>query len=277
MNYPVSQPHTFIPGQPLHICYCPSCNNYSIEAGPSVVCNLQECPQCGSRLKDRNETVARIAQCPTTLVPINDQPVAASFFGEGGWLTDFITPKASDVQELYKALTKGLSNSTDKITACGKWVANQVRYVPFVKGKIWIEGKSSVQHDLWTYPSLTIQTRVGNCAVKSFLLTSLLRNELPADQVYCTMGNLYNGKPGGHAWVALKLSGEGEQIMETTVPSAPPMVPAEKATRYESVHYFNDEEVYAVEGKTQLLPMAAVYSTWLGEYLNWVYIEGHRT
>jgi hypothetical protein len=269
-------PHTFMPGQPLHTCYCPSCNNYSIEAGPSVVCSLQECPQCGSILRDRKETgISGYGGYPATLVPINDQPVAASFFGEGQWLTDFITPKASDVQELYKNITRGLTTSLDRITACARWVANQVRYVQFVKGKVWIEGKSSVQTDLWTAPSMTIQTRVGNCAVKSFLLTSLLRNELTADQVYCTMGNLYNGKPGGHAWVALKLD-EGEQIMETTVPSAPPMVPAEKASRYESVHYFNDEQVYAVEGRTQLVPMAAVYSTWLGEYLNQVYIENHR-
>jgi hypothetical protein len=268
-------PHTFIPGPPLHTCYCPNCNNYSIEAGPSVVCALQECPQCRSRLKDRGEEAPSIAQQAGSLMPINDQPVAASFFGQGGWLTDFVTPNASDVQDLYKSLTKGLTNSIDKITACAKWVANQVRYVQFVKGKIWIEGKSSVQTDLWTYPSMTIKTRVGNCAVKSFLLTSLLRNELPANEVYCTLGNLYNGKPGGHAWVALKLP-EGEQIMETTVPSAPPMVSAEKATRYESVHYFNDEEIYAVEGRTQLVPMAAVYSTWLGQYLNWLYIKDHQ-
>jgi hypothetical protein len=237
---------------------------------------LQECPQCGARLRDRNETSPGIAQSAGALVPINDQPIAASFFGEGRWLTDFVTPNASDVQDLYKYLTKGLTNSIDKIIACARWVADQVRYVQFVKGRIWIEGISSVQTDLWTYPSMTIKTRVGNCAVKSFLLTSLLRNELPASEVYCTLGNLYNGKPGGHAWVALKLP-EGEQIMETTVPSAPPMVSAAKATRYESVHYFNDEEVYAVEGRTQLIPMAAVYSTWLGEYLNRVYIEDHRT
>lgn len=209
------------------------------------------------------------------LIAINDQPIAASFFGEGRWLTDFITPKASDVQDLYKAITSGIADATGRITACWKWVANQVKYVQFVKGKIWIAGQWSVQNDLWTYPSMTIHTKIGNCAVKSFLLTSLLRNELPASEIYCSLGNLYNGKPGGHAWVALKLP-EGEYIMESTVPTAPAMVSAEKAKRYESVHYFNDEEVYAVEGKTQLMPMAACYSSWLSEYLNWAYIEEHK-
>jgi hypothetical protein len=209
------------------------------------------------------------------VIPMNDQPIAASFFGEGRWLTGFITPKASDIQQLFEQLTEGLDNATDRITACWKWVASMVKYVPFVRGKLIINGKTSVQDDFWASPSMTVHTKVGNCATKSFLLTSLLRNELSSDQVYCAMGNLYNGKPGGHAWVALKLP-EGEQIMETTIPTAPPMVPANMATRYETVHYFNDASVYAVQGKTQLLPMAACYSTWLLDYLNLAYIKGQR-
>jgi hypothetical protein len=209
------------------------------------------------------------------IISIDDQPIAASFFGEGRWLTDFITPDASDIQELFNELTEGIADPTDRIIACWKWVASKVRYVPFVRGKININGKVSVQDDFWASPSMTLHMRLGNCATKSFLLTSLLRNELSADQVYCTLGNLYNGHPGGHAWVSLKDTVD-EQIMETTVPTAPPMVPATKAQRYETVHYFNDKNVLAVEGKAQLVPMAACYSDWLSTYLNWAYIEGQK-
>lgn len=216
-----------------------------------------------------------MANEPGTIIQMDDQPIAASFFGEGRWLTDFITPGASDVQELFKALTNGIDDTDGRIVACWNWVTNQVKYVKFVKGKIWINGKYSVQDDFWALPSMTIHTHVGNCAVKSFLLTSLLRNELTPDQVYCALGNLYNGKPGGHAWVALKRA-TGEHIMETTVPTAPAMVPASQVKRYETVHYFNDAEVYAVEGKTQLVPMSACYSSWLSDYLNWAFIEGQR-
>jgi hypothetical protein len=262
-----------------HICYCPSCNNYSTEVGENVKCNTLYCPQCGARLRAREtgeyRVSAQYSPVAENVTQINDQPIAASFFGEGRWLTDFITPDEPDVRELYSSVTRGLADPVDRIIALRNWVANRVRYVQFVRGHLWINGKSAIQNDLWTSPSLTIQTKVGNCAVKSFLLTSLLRNELPADRVYCTMGNLYNGKPGGHAWVTVK-NGD-EQIMETTVPSAPAMVPAAVATRYESVHYFNDKEVYAVPGRTQLVPMAAVYSTWLERYLKWAYIEAHRT
>lgn len=209
------------------------------------------------------------------VVKINDQPIAASFFGEGRWLTDFVTPEASDIEELFQELTRGITSPIDRVIACWRWVATKVKYVPFVRGKLVINGKTSVQDDLWVLPSMTIHTQVGNCATKSFLLTSLLRNELGANQVYCTLGNLYNGKPGGHAWVVYN-SVMGQQVMETTVPTAPPMVPAGRAERYEPVHYFNDKEVMAVEGKTQLVPMAAVYSDWLEQYLNWVYIESQK-
>lgn len=215
-----------------------------------------------------NETIA-------STVPIDDQPIDATFFGGVRRLTDFITPDALEVVELYNQITENLDNATDRITACWQWVASRVKYVKFVKGKIWVNGKTSVQGDFWSLPELTIRTQVGNCAVKSFLLTSLLRNELPPDQVYCALGNLYNGKPGGHAWVALRHQGE-ECVMESTQPTAPAMVPASTAKRYEPVHYFNDVQVYAVEGKTQLKPMCSCYSTWLSDYLHWAYMEGQR-
>lgn len=210
------------------------------------------------------------------IIVIDDQPMDAAFFGEVRRLTDFITPDALEVQNLYKSLTGGISDTIGRITACWKWVANQVKYVEFVKGKLTINGKTSIQNDLWTLPEITIKTKVANCAVRSFLLTSLLRNELSSDQVYCTLGNLYNGKPGGHSWVTLRLSGE-EDIMESTTPTVPPRVPASAADRYEAVHHFNDKIVLAVEGKTQLVPMTYCYSTWLSDYLNWAYIESQKS
>ena len=45
---------------------------------------------------------------------VDDQPIAATFFGEGKWLTSFITPDALEIQELYKELTQGLSGEMDR-------------------------------------------------------------------------------------------------------------------------------------------------------------------
>ena len=206
-------------------------------------------------------------------VPINDQPVAATFFGEGRWLTQFITPNAQEIQELHDKLTEGMSDTVEKLTALWKWVASEVKYVKFVKGKVWISNKVSVQNDLWLDPTSSLHVMRGNCATKSFLLCSLIRNTLNEDQVYCTLGNLYNGISGGHAWITCILDGV-EYTMESTVPVVPPLVPSRVTERYEAVHYFNDKRVMAIEGRTQLIPYAEVYSTWLSDYLNWAYIKG---
>lgn len=208
------------------------------------------------------------------VVEIDDQPIAATFFNENRWLSSFITPDAADIEVLYNKLTVGLDNVVDKITACWEWVANEVKYVHFVKAKTWIEGKVSVQNDYWMEPTTTIHIRRGNCAVKSFLLTSLLRHALPPNQVYCALGNLYNGKPGGHAWVNVELG--QSYIIEPTTNQVPCLIPSIATQRYEAVHYFNDKEVKAVEGRTQLVPFSRCYSTWLEDYLNWSYINGGR-
>lgn len=211
---------------------------------------------------------------PATL--IDDQPVSATFFGEGKWLTSFITPQALEVKELYEKLTEGIDDSDERILACWTWVANQIKYVKFVKAKIWVNGHVSSQEDYWQAPSQTIRTRIGNCANKAFLLCSLLRNELPAENVHCVLGNLYQGeKPGGHAWVEIRYNSHG-YIVESTRGDMQPMVISEVANIYEAVIYFNDKEVSVIEGRTVLEPFTAVYAAWLKDYLDWAYIEGRK-
>lgn len=212
---------------------------------------------------------------PNTIA-IDDQPISATFFGEGRWLTDFITPNAIDIKELHKTLTEGITGLEDRIAALHNYVASQIRYTRFVKGKLWVEGKSSVQDDLWNLPSITARVKVGNCANKAFLMTSLLRNSLPLSQVHCVLGNLYNGKPGGHAWVQATLGGI-DYVVETTKADVPALVLASSAERYEAVHLFNDETALAIEGKTVMEPMTKCFSTWLSDYLNWSYIENQRS
>lgn len=202
---------------------------------------------------------------------IDDQPVQATLFGEGRWLTSYITPDEPTVQMLYDQLTGNLQNEQDKIIACWDWVANQVRYKGFIQAKLQIEGQVSRQPDYWQTPGMCAQTRVGNCANKAFLLTSLLRNFLPPDRVYCTLGNLYNGKAEGHAWVEVVDLGT-DYIVESTRGDVP-MIAAEVGDRYEPVHYFNDTVVYAMPGRTLMIPFSACYSQWLKDYLNQSYIS----
>ena len=110
-------------------------------------------------------------------IQIADQPIASTFFGEGKWLTDFITPDVLEVQDLHRRLTIDLEDQEDRLLACWEWVGS-LKYKKFITGKLWIEGKVSVQRDLWNTPSLTARVGVGNCSNKAFLLTSLQRIEL---------------------------------------------------------------------------------------------------
>jgi transglutaminase-like putative cysteine protease len=207
-------------------------------------------------------------------VEIDDQPVASGFFGEGKWLSGYITPAEPDILMLWDQITSGLNSKEDKVVACWDYVAKQVKYINFVKAKLLIEGLHSYQDDFWQTPSMVTKTHIGNCANKAFLLTSLLRNELAPNEVYAVLGNLQNGSQEGHAWVQVNIGGS-EYIVESTRDDVP-MLPVQKASRYEPVHYFNDQVMLAVPGRTVMQPFGACYSNWLRDYLDWAYISGGR-
>jgi hypothetical protein len=209
------------------------------------------------------------------MITINDQPINASFFGEGKWLTDYVDPDALEITSLYHELTDGKPNLLSKIETLHQWVGSEIKYRKLVAGRLTIGNKISVQTDLWMSPSLVKQTKIGNCANKSFLLASLLRNALPPEHVHVVLGNLHNGKVGGHAWVQINYNGS-DFISEATRADVPTMIPVNSATRYEAVHLFNDKEVYAIPGKTVMEPFQACYSSWLADYLDWGYIAENK-
>ena len=207
---------------------------------------------------------------------IDDQPISATFFSEGRWLTSFVTPDALEVKNLYGNLARNADSIEEELLACWGWVADKVKYVKFVKAKVWINGHSSVQTDYWQNPSESIKTRVGNCANKAFLLASLARNGLDPESIHCVLGNLHQaGKPGGHAWCEVSCDGES-YIMEATRGDMKPMVATRVAEIYEPIIYFNDKGVSAIEGRTLITPFTAVYADWLHDYLDWAYIEGRK-
>jgi hypothetical protein len=211
---------------------------------------------------------------PTKQVQIDNQPISSTFFGQGKWLTEFVTPDNGDVQGLFKQLYQEGAPKEDTAKACWYWVAHNIRYVPFVKATLIVEGKASTQIDYWGDPSLVIHTKIGNCANKAFLLTSLLRNFLDESRVKCVLGNLcQNGKCGGHAWVEVQ-GVDGPYIMESTREDIPAFIPATGLDIYDPVLYFNDKGISAIPDKTLLVPFSAVYADWLSDYLNQRVLRG---
>lgn len=91
--------------------------------------------------------------------------------------------------------------------------------------------------DFWRTPSETLEKRAGvDCDDSAILLTSILRNYIPPDQVYCAFG-LWSlgGKTDGHMWVVTEGEGGEDRILESTASPA-------KLTRGKYVLYgmFND-------------------------------------
>ena len=187
-----------------------------------------------------------------TLTRCDNQAVSSRFGQSAMWLTDFVTPDNPDVQLLHQELTEGVESKEDRIIALWEHVA-RIPYREIVGAALIIQGKTYRRADTWLLPSEVAQLApVANCANKSFLLTSLVRNELPVSQVKCVMGNLHLEKVGAHAWVEADIFGE-TYILEGTQPDIDKaLVPALRADAYEGRVYFDDFEVYTVPGEVDV-------------------------
>jgi hypothetical protein len=90
-----------------------------------------------------------------------------------------------------------------------------------------------------------MKVRQSNCANKSFLMASLLKNLLPNEgEVFVVLGRYEAEDIGGHAWVQVQLYGQ-TYFIETTQPRLPsPLITPEKATKYKAQLYFDQHAVY---------------------------------
>jgi len=191
--------------------------------------------------------------------PSDNQPIQASILKERRLLTSWITPDSLEVQTKYEQLTKGLNSTEDKVLACLRF-ASDIPYVQFVKVSANVAGKTFVENDCWLQPSEAMQSPRLNCANKTYLLASLLRQELPAESVWACLGNLNSDSQNGHAFGYIRLD-DKDYILETTNPSVKDkLIPIETVGNlYEDVIYFNDIEVKAVPEKQVREPFSACY------------------
>lgn len=183
------------------------------------------------------------------LVKTDNQPIT-SRFGEAVWITDFITPENPDVVLKYQELTEGLFLPFDRVIALWDYVA-LLPYKPEIRARLTVEGRSRSQKDAWLYPAEVIRFEKLNCVNRSFLLTSLLKNEFPSENgVYCVMGFVNIDGIGGHAWVQFPYQGQ-DYVLETTQPNiTKALIPLSRLKAYESKVYISDENVYTVDAAT---------------------------
>jgi len=178
------------------------------------------------------------------MVSAADDQAISSRFGDSIWITDFITPRNPDVQLLHERLTEGLKSPEERIISLWRYVA-EIPYRESIATKLVIDGKSYKQSDTWLYPTETIRLApYANCVNKSFLLVSLLRNELPETRVFCCMGHVSIDGIGAHAWVEYETR-LGRLLLEPTQPNLEKaLIPTKLATAYDPVLCFNDKKVY---------------------------------
>lgn len=185
----------------------------------------------------------------------DNQPVVARPLGDAIWVTDLITPNNPDVVLKYRELTSGLYSTKSRITALWRYVAN-LPYRQTIRARVHVDGKSLNQRDSWLFPSETIRVRTSNCANRAFLLTSLLKNEMPRDgEVYAAMGYINLDGIGAHAWCSVNISGES-YILETTQPRLESaFIPVSEANAYDGVIAFDKNNVYTIREGADIAEM----------------------
>lgn len=200
--------------------------------------------------------------------PADNQPIRASIFNETRLLTSWITPDAIQIQNTYDKLINGLQSPEDKIKACLGYVSS-FPYTRFIRAVANIAGKTFVQNDCWLQPAEAIYSPKLNCVNKTFLLASLLRQELPAESVWACLGNLNSDSQDGHAFGYIRL--DKDYILETTNPKVrDKLIPIETVGNiYEDIVYVNDVGVRAIPERKIREPFSACYNClpFLSDYL----------
>jgi len=105
--------------------------------------------------------------------------------------------------------------------------------------------------DFWEFPweTLNPNIRTADCDGTAILLCSMLRNFIDDTRVFVAIGNLYNGKGIGHAWVNYKYE-DTWYILETTLNVLPKELwkPQQLyAEKYDLSYLFNDKKIILVK------------------------------
>ena len=176
------------------------------------------------------------------------------FAGERYRITDWITPDALEVKDLFDELE--LSSPYDTLIACWQWINDNVSYPTDRLGRMVdrqeLTSFGSLRYvnyeDFWFFPSELIararlsgrngRKTLGDCDDVALCLVSLMRNKLSAVDIYCAMGDYFNGQAAGHAWVKCRLNGVWHIVDPTSEVGTP-----FNWDQYDEFVLFNDREV----------------------------------
>lgn len=169
--------------------------------------------------------------------------------GERLDIREFVRPYTPMVQELVQQI------GSDRPLDYWRWVITHIRYPWGADDVMDIhqEGRylrrdgsrfliEQTTQEFWEYPSEVLRDRAADCEGSAALLVSCLRNFLPADRVFCTVG-YWNGI--GHVWATL-IGPSGPEVMDTTLSSLPERLPIPEGGPYQPILRFNDQVAFWV-------------------------------
>lgn len=122
-------------------------------------------------------------------------------------IRDLVQPYDREVREVAQVLIQ----SDNFVEACQEFVHSFTTYQREIG-------------DYWTTPGEILEARSGDCDDKAILLTSILRNYIPAEKVFCAFGKWgKNGKADGHMWVVMEGAGPEDRVVEATASPDQPL------------------------------------------------------
>jgi hypothetical protein len=200
------------------------------------------------------------------LQSLDDLILCVGYPGEQHSIKEFVTPNQVMVKETYEAIGADAWQ-------CWNWVCRNIKY-PAKRGRMFDYHtlnafgmrllKSSGEFFQLPYQSLLVG--IGDCADKSAVLASMLRNFMDAGSVYVSMGT-FSGDDGDidHAWVTIMVDGDW-YILETTLPTARDWKPVSELPEYTAVLHANDQNIMSKEDLTNLFCGVRVDATkYLGQ------------
>jgi len=188
------------------------------------------------------------------------------FAGEQHDIRDFVTPNQVEILGLFDHLKQ--EDPRETATDCWRYLNKYVQYPANPLGQtidkqrlITFGGAFTYDqpHDYWQFPyETTARVRdaakkglktLGDCADVTFVLASVLRNQLGPNEVFACIGKYkLNGKPCGHAWVKFKYD-LNVYYLDATHDFGKPL----DFSLYEEYVLFNDTDLNIVKDVSELL------------------------
>ena len=181
-------------------------------------------------MKDRDKIVLIAAAAVGVLLYRTIASAATQLFA----LFQFISP--ASVSDIAAQLPAG---EDEFIIAAWEQVGNDITYDGYASEITIMD--HTVECARCLLATEVLNAGRANCVGKAILLTSLLRNRLPADRVYMAIGQLSMDGVGGHAWVVVQRAGSWYLLESTRPPNGWQLVASRPEYILEAL--LNDQDV----------------------------------